>query len=370
MTRLGWAAIVLVAGVVLVPSAAAAHTTGTGIRNLVDAVNAPVDVGIRTSAADELVLTERRASTVEVLAPSGEPFLRITNHSVEANTNSVTWYASESLSFNPITSVPGLDPAAGPRWLRVADTGTWAWFDPRLRPDQPADAIASTLPATRIRLASWTVTLKVDGRDAQITGHREYRPAQGSYEQQIDTGSPAGAKVAVIGGPGSAVPAIYVENDTAGTLTVLGAAGEPLLRITPGAVDANTASPSWLLAAASRDEAPTGLVSAAAPPRGKRVANQRSFSWLDERGRAPGLDPPPGRGSTGRAATVGHWSFGVTFGASPATVRARIIWQPLHPGSASSGAPVIPVIVGGAAGAGVASLGLWWWQRRRVRYHH
>ncbi|HEY2429736.1 MAG TPA: hypothetical protein VGI06_12450, partial [Acidimicrobiales bacterium] len=88
-----------------------AHTIAPGVRNLVDAV-VPALPGVTVTdqftAADELTMAVDGSTPVEVLAPTGEPFLRISRAGVEANTNSVAWYASESLSYNPVTSVPGV----------------------------------------------------------------------------------------------------------------------------------------------------------------------------------------------------------------------------------------------------------------------
>ena len=273
----GLAAVAVAAalGILFVPPASA-HTFLPGVRNILDGV-APsisgVTVSVRTAAADELVLTSTSPATIEVLTDAGEPFLRFTPISVEANTNSVAWYASESLSYNPITSVAGVDPAKGPTWMRVADVGSWAWFDPRLRPDQPADAAATNAPTGKVRLASWMVPIRVTNGGAvsttKISGHREYRPVEGSYQQHLDAAGPPfpGVTVAVVGGPGSTVPALYVDNETSAVVMVLGAGGEPFLRIGPAETDVNVASPSWLATSASRDEAPDGPVSAAAPPR-------------------------------------------------------------------------------------------------------
>jgi hypothetical protein len=355
------------------PITAAAHTGVPGVRNVIDRVLpavAGVDVTVQPSAADQLVLVNRGTATVDVLAPGGEPFLRIGPSNVLANFNSVTWFASQSLSYNPITAVNGVDPSRGPAWAVVAVSGTWSWFDPRLRPDQPADAPAATAPVAPLRLAAWRIPLRVDGQPAEIDGHREYHPVEGSYEQQLESSAPPlpGVKAAVVGGPGSAVPAIYLENDTSSTLTVFGAGGEPLLQIGPTATDANVASPSWLLTAASRDEAPRGVVSARVSPTWLRVANQHAFSWLDARGRAPAFGPPHGHGSTGRPVVVGRWSFAISNGSAHTDVRVRTSWQPLHPSGASTSSRIVAIGGGGVAGGLVAGLAMWWWHRRQVRY--
>lgn len=354
-----------------------AHTVVPGVRNLADGI-APVVRGVtilvRPSVADELVLTNTTAEPVEVVAPTGEPFLRVSRAETEANTNSVTWYASQSLAYNPITSVPGVDPSRGPTWVRVSDRGTWAWFDPRLRPDQAADLVppgADQAPGG-VRLASWAVPLVIGERSGVLHGHREYRRVAGAYQQQLAS-APApfpDTLVAVVGG--SVVPAVYLDDEGTEPVTVMGAGGEPLLRIGPLGTEANAASPSWLLTAAARDEAPSGLVSADAPPRWERVSSDHQFSWLDDRGRAPGLDPPRGSGATGPTVVVSRWALPLEQSGHRTRVRASVAWQPLAAGPAGGARPttgsatrVVAALGGAVVGALVAAAGVVVWRRRR-----
>jgi len=377
------AVILVVVGaafVVVVPAVpAAAHTAVPGVRNLVDRLSPATDgvtVTVRSSVADELVVTNTGSDAVQVLSPSGEPFLRISRSGTDANTNSVFWYASESLAVNPITSVPGVDPGRGPRWLRVSDGRSWSWFDPRLRPDQPADVIPPSAESASgpVRLASWVVPLVIGGRPALLSGHREYRRVEGAYEQQLDSSpSPlAGLRLAVVGG--STVPAVYLDNRSDTPVTVLGRGGEPLLRLGPAGTQANTASPSWVLTGAARDEAPTGLVAVGQAPRWEMVSKDHQFSWLDDRGRAPGLDPPKGSGGVGPVVAVRRWRLTLEQSSHRSDVTASVMWQPLaagpaarSPSSSGIGRLLLVIAGGGAAGGLVAGTGLALRRRRHRR---
>ena len=361
--RLGLAIAIAIAVLGGVPPAGA-HTSTPGVHNVIDGVTpavAGVSFAVDHSVADQLEAAVTGSATIEVMAPSGEPFLRLTRDSVEANVESVSWFASESLDVNPITSVAGVDPAFGPRWVKVSDGGRWAWFDPRLRPDQPADALGAGGARGPRRLASWAVPISADGRPAAVRGHREFLPVRGTYEQQLESSeSPfPGVRVAVVGG--SSVPAAYVDDEVSEPVTVLGADDEPFLQIGPGGTQANTASPSWLLAAATRDEAPAAVVSAAAPPRWKLVAGGHQFSWLDNRGQTPPGDPTS---KVDQPHRVGSWGFTLVEGGRRAQVSVGIVWQPaaippaaLGPAAPSKRSSLGPVVVVGVAVAVVAALG-------------
>jgi hypothetical protein len=177
-------------------------------------------------------------------------------------------------------------------------------------------------------------------------------------------------RVAVIGGAGP-TPAAYLDDESGEEVQVPGMDGEPFLSFGPGGVLANVASPSWLLTAAARQEAPTGVVSASVPPRWEHVTAEHQFSWLEARGNAPGIDPPPGSGSVGAPETVRRWSFTVAEGGRRTEVAAAVVWQPLRPSSAVSrrgsrtGRTVLALVAGGLAGALVAG-GLLALTRRRT----
>jgi hypothetical protein len=363
-------AVVLLMGLV---APAGAHSIAPGVRNLVDNV-APRIPGVtvldRFTAADELDVTNTTTTPLEVLAPTGEPFLRISRSAVEANTNSVAWYASESLAYNAISSVPGVDPSLPPAWITVASIGRWSWFDPRLRPDLPADVVGAGVGRGPIRLGSWAIALRYGREVATISGHREYRAVQGSYNQQLlSAANPfPGLRVAVVGGTGP-TPAAYIDNEGSQTVTVIGAGGEPLLRIGPSGVDANLASPSWRLTAAARQEAPTGLVSSALAPRWEHVTSEHQFSWLEERGDAPGIDPPAGAGARGPTFPVRRWTFPMAEGARRALVAAEVVWLPLTPGSSAggrAGPSTVLLVAGGAVGGALVAGAALAWSRRRA----
>ncbi|HWW53033.1 MAG TPA: hypothetical protein VNY84_04660, partial [Acidimicrobiales bacterium] len=124
------------------------------------------------------------------------------------------------------------------------------------------------------------------------------------------SGAPAGAQVAVPGqhdildGVAPPVPGLIVQvvttvgeelvvaNPTSTMLVVPAESGEPFLRIGPGGVQANVASPAWY-----RSNDPAGIaplpagVDPSAPPRWALVSSQPSWGWFDSRLAAAAQSP-------------------------------------------------------------------------------
>jgi len=79
------------ASAVVVPTPAFAHDLPPNVLTVLDGVSpaAPgVTVQVARSVADQLVVQNTTANDLEVLASTGEPFLRIGPHGVDANLNS------------------------------------------------------------------------------------------------------------------------------------------------------------------------------------------------------------------------------------------------------------------------------------------
>lgn len=78
-------------------------------------------------------------------------------------------------------------------------------------------------------------------------------------------------------------PAMAVANRTGTALTVLGAHGEPFLRIGPRGVHANVRSPTTYRSVDPQSDAVPGRADPKAPPRWARLSVDPSWTWFDPR---------------------------------------------------------------------------------------
>jgi hypothetical protein len=104
-----------------------------------------------------------------VLGTIREPFLHFDEAGVFANLRSPTAQAD---LFGIVPSRPtSLNPGARPTWRKVSGTGTYLWHDHRLH------ALALLAGGHEGRLGGWTVPLRLNGRQGQITGELFSVPA-------------------------------------------------------------------------------------------------------------------------------------------------------------------------------------------------
>lgn len=274
-------AVSVPAGALLVAGRpAAAHVQPPGVRTVVDRLDPQlpgVDVVVRTSVAPQLILENRGQTPVEVLAATGEPFLRIGPAGVEANLGSTAWYESN----NPTgrTTAPSLTN----RWITVSRDASWGWFEHRMHPDD-LQIPPGTRPGTR--LASWEVPLRHGGTAARILGGVDFRaPASGSSVARVTTPSPTpGVRVSVLQGP---VPGILLESSSSAPVVVGGREAEPFLRIGPQSVAANRRSPTFQEVAQLTGQAVTVEAGASAEPDWQEVAAGNRHAWLEPRAVLP-----------------------------------------------------------------------------------
>ena len=180
---------------------------------------------------------------------------------------------------------------------------------------------------TRVGLRSASVLIVVAGIAAQTGGiaGAHPMPQQHGYLRTAIARAPdiPGLELKVLDG---GRPALYVHNATGRVLEVFGQAGEPLLRIGPGGVEANTGSPSFRLAAGRTIQGP-GAASRGAlggHPRWKMLSRQAIWGWLQP---VTGLPTTGTRGhelSTGRAAR--RWRVTLKLGSRPLQVWGRTEW--------------------------------------------
>ncbi|MEO7556764.1 MAG: hypothetical protein ABIV94_09215, partial [Acidimicrobiales bacterium] len=256
-------------------------------------------VQVADSVAPEVVLDNPTATTLEVLADTGEPFLRIGPGGVEANLASPSWYATNNPNGGPAPSV--VDPSNAPRWARVSDQPTWGWFDHRLH---PATVSASDGDARR----PWVVPIRYGDQAGEIRGHLERRRFEGSFTSRLVAGAAPlpGVTVQLLDG---SVPGLLLRNVGTEPVTVIGAAGEPFARIGPSGAEVNRHSATYVRSAQAQGQplADAAVIDPAAPPDWVAVGADPSYAWIDERGRFSGAELPPAATATSAATVVVDW---------------------------------------------------------------
>jgi hypothetical protein len=122
---------------------------------------------------------------------------------------------------------------------------------------------------------------------------------------------------------------VVAENTTPTDLTVIAETGEPFLRIGPGGVFANQASPSWYLSNSPFGEAAVPAEATPdATPRWTLVSVEPSWSWFDHR-----LHPRP-RGRPRRVPSdrkplrLATWTVPFDYGGTPVVAEGRVVYAP------------------------------------------
>lgn len=270
---------------------AGAHEEVPGVRAVLDSVDPPLPDGVvvqaRISVADQLLVENRTDTNLFVLGDEGEPFLRIGPDGTYANVKSPAWFRSNDPTG---AAVPpeDVDPKAEPVWARVTSEPVWGWFDHRLHRGQLTRPPPVEDPDKPVVLEEWTVPMRYGDMAVSVKGHREYQFPSGFFTSRV-VGHPPELDVFALNG---VVPAVTVVRTSSGgpMITVLGAAGEPMLRWTADGVEANEASPTWVFSQEAKGGYrrtgavdAVGAVGANEAPRWVRLPSPQ-VTWLDRRG--------------------------------------------------------------------------------------
>ncbi|HEX9887919.1 MAG TPA: hypothetical protein VGA69_00450 [Nitriliruptorales bacterium] len=332
--------LLVAALVIVVPAGAHAHEADPLIRSVVTHVTLDLPglvVQVGRSVADQLLVTNPSSTELEILDGDGRAFLRIGPEGVLGDLETAAFHLS-----NDPFGIGGVPPDADggePRWGRVSREPSWGWFDHRLHPVErtpPADVEAGEV------LARWSVPIRAAGQEAAIQGQVEYRPPLGSYRAALDGGpvSVDGVTATILDGP---VPAMVVQNDGSRPVVVLGAQGEPFLRVTPRGVDANLASPTWHdVTRLEVGRTVPGLpADASAPPAWEQVAAVPRIAWLELRAHVPDMAPAdPSQPSVAR-----RWTVPLRIGDREIRVAGTTSWVPVaEMGDGRGPAALVPVV--------------------------
>jgi hypothetical protein len=129
--------------------------------------------------------------------------------------------------------------------------------------------------------------------------------------------------------PASSVPAVFVKNDSAEPVVVLGSHDEPFARIGPKVSEVNVRSPAWSAIQQSQGKDPSDEADPKAEPQWLQVAPTAAWNWLEFRAAAPKTDPPEAVVKRGKATTVKTWSIPYLIGSRRGTIEGITEFLPL-----------------------------------------
>jgi hypothetical protein len=211
-----------------------------------------------------------------------------------------------------------------------------------------------------VRLRDFDIPLLVGDTPAHIKGYLEFEPPRGRYGHRLlSPPRPApGVEIGLLAG--QAVPTVTVRNDSPDPVTVLGADGEPFLRV-GSTVEANLASPAWVQVGRALGRTPKAVADATAQPQWEAISEGHLLSWADFRSRPPDAEPPV---STGHAVEVRRWTIPLRIGAQPAEIKGATTFEPFRPPSRKSGVNGLAAAAAGLFGVALA-VSAWAILRRR-----
>ena len=266
-----------VAGALLVRPAGAHHAGApSDVVPVLDPVPhglAGVTVQLTYTLGWQLVVENPTGKTLDVLDESGRPFLRLG---------------------------------------RRAGATASGWFDPRIRPDRVDVARGVLRAGVRTTVGRWAIPLRLNGKPLALTGRFEtVPPPDGAFRARLTSGDPfEGVTVTLM--PGR-VPALYLVNASDEDVLVLGADGEPFLRIGPGGTSANVRSATWRRIGKAIAAADDGAAS-----RWELQSPSPRYAWIEPRAAAAASWTNESR----------EWLVVLRRGADEARVTGVVEWVP------------------------------------------
>lgn len=337
-------ALLAALGLLLISSPSYAHSTDPRIVSVVDDIQPALPPGVlvqvQANLAAQLVVDNPTDVPLEVLAPTGQPFLRISKAGVFGNLGSAEFFATS----NPNGSSPhasGTD-----RFVQLSTGSSWGWYDHRLHPAQLA---APRDSRRRVRLGTFEVPMRYGGVATSVRGHLEFRPLLGQFDDTVTT-LPSGLTASVLQGR---LPGLFVT--VSAPMTVLGRDGEPFLRSDGRALSVNTASRTYV-----EDKQARGIgVGPPAPAPRWRPVGGAAYTWLDDRLRYASAAPPAAALRQQGPSVVGSWRVPVLVGGATAAIAGRVRWVPSEgalPSSRRGRGPLLAAAVAVLALFGVATV--------------
>lgn len=184
---------VLVAGLALVPAAAAHGPVGGG-QGYVSTVAGlePNVLGVLVAVLggdDRLRLANYSGKTIDVLGYEGEPFLRFAKSGVYENVRSPATYLSRERDPAKPRVPASADPKAQARWRKVGAAGaSYIWHDHRIHwtGSEPPDVVQRK-PDEIHRIFRWRIPASADGKRFVVSGFLGYAPSPQADEEMMSS---------------------------------------------------------------------------------------------------------------------------------------------------------------------------------------
>jgi hypothetical protein len=193
------AAVALLA--LLGPAAAqgAEEPSSKNYQTKLDAIRPAVHgLDAKTAGGDRyLIVTNDTGKTVSVLGYDDEPYLRfLPSGEVDVNANSPAKYLNGIRFGTPdnVTIPVSALAATRPKWQKVADGGSYRWFDHRIHWMQKKPPPVVKDKGKRTKIFDWKVPARVGGAPVTLAGTLTWVPVSSS------SGLSGGAIAAIVAG--------------------------------------------------------------------------------------------------------------------------------------------------------------------------
>ena len=194
---------------------------------------ADVVVQIQSSPLGSEILMEYKGKGwLEILAPDGNAFLRISEQGVEGNLDHPAWYSTQVAGERPLPERVK-DGVIKPLWKSVSAKPYWGWYDKRLSKQTDHQD-------------SWKIDMRANDEMSSIQGHFKSL-APPSYRTMVTLdrkrlGNIDGLSAMLIQDIQSAIRLSYEGDDS---LIVLDEYQSPMLKFSQNGVHARIASKGW-----------------------------------------------------------------------------------------------------------------------------
>jgi hypothetical protein len=177
-----------------------ADETSTNYETRLDAVTPAVQgLDVRTEGGDRyLVVKNGTGETVSVSGYDDEPYLRfLPSGVVEANANSPAKYLNAIRFGTPdaVTIPVSALAATKPKWQKVADNGSYRWFDHRIHWMEKKPPPIVKDKGKRTKIFDWKVPATVGATPVTLAGTLSWVPASSG-----SSGLSGGAIAAIVAG--------------------------------------------------------------------------------------------------------------------------------------------------------------------------
>jgi hypothetical protein len=266
-----------------------------------------LEVRIVDTLAPQMLVSNRTGQTLEVLDSRGIPVIKIAPDRTWVNASAPAYYSEHPMSDRSNAAAA----SKNPRWVVASHEASWGWFDPRIQ------AGAADKPA------KWHIDMRLAAQPVVVSGEFRARPvSHGYWMPAMRTPVEIAPRVDVAIIPG-VVPAVTVANGGHDPVTVVGARGEPFLRIGADGVFANAISPTWMQSGrAPETMSPIALNNDPSAVRWTKVSSGSRYTWLEWRARCADNRPEQ---------TPMKWIIPMLIGAKSIPVLGETRWIAIAP---------------------------------------